>query len=476
MRILLVQPAKAPATIGGEDIFIYEPLALEYVAAGVAGSHDVRILDMRMGEDLLATLEHFRPDVVGITAYTVHVNMARRLFDEVKRWNEGIVTVAGGHHATLMPVDFFSPSVDAVVIGEGVSAFREIVERTERGSPLDGIPGVAVPKNGRLTTPERRNHEDLDGVPFPARGLTAAYRSRYHSEWMKPLASIRTSKGCPYRCSFCALWKLTGGRYLRRQPEKVIEELGEIAEPFVFFADDESLIDTTRMQRMAELIRASGIRKRYFLYGRSDTIARSPALLETWRKIGLERVFVGFEFTRDEDLSLIRKGSSTSDNDKAARILNDLGIEIYASFIVRPDFTREDFAAFAPYCEKLRLRFASFSVLTPLPGTDLMADVESQLITRNYDFFDFIHTLLPTTLPLDEFYEQLYQLYSHTIPLRRQLPMLFKYRLPDLFSALRNGRRVLTQLRHADRDYGTAASSPFPSPADGPKPQRPSIA
>jgi radical SAM superfamily enzyme YgiQ (UPF0313 family) len=230
-----------------------------------------------------------------------------------------------------------------------------------------------------------------------------------------------------------------------------------IAEPFVFFADDESLIDTARMQRMAELIRAAGIHKRYFLYGRADTIARSPALLASWREIGLERVFVGFEFTREEDLLGIRKGSTLSDNETAARILNDLGIEIYASFIVRPDFTREDFAAFAPYCQKLGLRFASFAVLTPLPGTDLMAEVENQLITRNYDFFDFIHTLLPTTLPLDEFFEQLYVLYTRTIPLRRQVPMLRKYRFQDLLAGLRSGRRVLGQMRYAYRDYRTSA-------------------
>ena len=77
MRILLIQPPKAPATIGGEDVFIYEPLALEYLAAGVA-DHDVRILDLRFPENLRDVLERFRPDLAGITAYTVHVNVARR--------------------------------------------------------------------------------------------------------------------------------------------------------------------------------------------------------------------------------------------------------------------------------------------------------------------------------------------------------------------------------------------------------------
>ncbi len=49
MKILLIQPAKAQKTIGGEDVFIYEPLALEYLASGVKGDHELRILDMRIG-------------------------------------------------------------------------------------------------------------------------------------------------------------------------------------------------------------------------------------------------------------------------------------------------------------------------------------------------------------------------------------------------------------------------------------------
>lgn len=454
MRILLIQPPKAAGTIGGEDIFIYEPLALEYVAAGVEADHDVRILDLRLGGSLLDALQSFRPDVVGITAYTVHVNVARRLFAEVKEWNPEVLTVAGGHHATVAPDDLLSPFIDAVVIGEGVAAFREIVERFEKAAPLDDVAGIALPRAGALFRTPARPAEDLDAAPFPSRSLTAAYRTQYHSEWMRPLASIRTSKGCPFRCTFCALWKLTGGRYLRRKPENIVEELAGIPEKYVFFADDESLIDTARMKRLAELIRDSGIRKRYFLYGRADTIARSRELLELWRSIGLERVFVGFEFFRDEDLASIGKGSTSGDNEQTARILAELGIEVYASFIVRPEFTREDFAAFRPYCEKLRLRFATFSVLTPLPGTDFHESVKDRLITRNHDLFDFIHTLLPTTLPIEEFYEQYYRLYTEAIPLRKQLSVLAKYPLKEIPSALMTTHRVLGRIRKAYLDYG----------------------
>jgi radical SAM superfamily enzyme YgiQ (UPF0313 family) len=453
MKILLIEPAKSPLTIGGDDVFLYEPLALEYLAAGVASDHEVRILDLRLEKSWQDVLTEFQPDVVGITAYTVHVNTVRRLFEQIKHWNPEVLAVVGGHHATVMPEDFRSLFIDLIVIGEGVFTFKEIISRLERGRSFDGIPGVAFAQGDRLVKTNGQAAVDLDAFPFPARRLTAKYRKQYYSEWMKPLASIRTSKGCPYRCSFCALWKIAGGRYLRRSPERVVEELATIDEKYVFFADDESLVDASRMKKLARLIKASGLTKRYFLYGRSDTIAGNPDLLELWREIGLERVFVGLEFFRDEDLQYIGKGTTASDNEKAVKILHDLEIDIYASFILRPNFDKADFAALRQYCRQLELNFASFAVLTPLPGTDLYEAVNSQMITHNYEYFDFNHTLLPTTLPLKEFYGEYYRLYREGIAFSKQLSVLKKYRLKEIPPTLVKGYRIYNRLRRAYLDY-----------------------
>lgn len=453
MRILLIEPAKARVTIGGEDIHIFEPLALEYVAAGVAAEHEVRILDERLDHNVDDVLRDFRPEVVGITGYTVHVNAVRRLFERVKEWNPGTHTVVGGHHATVVPEDFISPSIDVVVIGEGVFPFQEIVGRLQAGQALDGIPGTAVRNNGRLCKTERPIQLDLDALPLPNRKLTARYRSQYYAEWMKPLASIRTSKGCPYRCSFCALWRLTGGSYLKRDPERVVEELAGIDEEYVFFADDESLVDAARMRTLARLIREAGIRKRYFCYGRSDTISRNPDLLAEWRDIGLERVFVGLESFRNEDLEIVGKGSSIDENERAVRILQNLGIDIYASFIVRPEFSKEDFAAFGRYCRSLKLNFAGFAVLTPLPGTDFYEDVKNHLLTHNYDLFDLIHTVLPTELPLQQFYTEYSKLLRTAVSPMNVLSFLGKYPLRELPSNLLKIYSWVSRLKKVHLDY-----------------------
>ena len=453
MKILLVQPAKPEKALGGEDFSIFEPLALEYLAAGVAPDHDVRILDMRLDPDLGSHLRDFRPDVAGITSYTVHVNTVNRLFQQIKAFNPEICTVVGGHHATVRPEDFYTPFIDLIISGEGVFPFQEAMVRLEKNLALSEFPGAACLENGAILIHQGDKDLDLDAFLFPRRDLTAAYRQSYFSEWMRPLASIRTSKGCHFRCQFCALWKLTGGRYLTRKPDCIIEELGTIQEDNVFFADDESLLDTARMGVLAGLIQESGIRKRFFLYGRSDTIAHHPDLLEQWKKAGLERVFVGLEFMKDQDLRSVRKGSTVENNEKALHILKDLGIDIWPMFMIRPEFDRKDFTDLRKYCLGLDLDFIGFSVLTPLPGTDLYDEVRDRLINTNFDYFDFFHTLLPTKLPLKDFYRELASLFKRSRSLRNQIKLMRKYRPQELSSLFKAYGKLMKRLKTLEQDY-----------------------
>jgi radical SAM superfamily enzyme YgiQ (UPF0313 family) len=172
-----------------------------------------------------------------------------------------------------------------------------------------------------------------------------------------------------------------------------------------------------------------------------------------WRDIGLEKVFVGLEFFRDQDLSNIGKGTSINDNKEAIRILSSLGIEPYPSFIIRPEWQQEDFGELRQYCRNLDLSFAGFAVLTPLPGTDLYEQSKDQLITNNYDYFDFIHTVLPTTLPLKDFYHEYYQLYMKAFNVFRPLSRLKKYPVRQIPKALIKAFGFYNRLRKAYRDY-----------------------
>lgn len=451
LKTLLVQPPSVPEW--SRHVFAYEPLALEYIGAGLKqDGHTVQLLDARFDSGVEATFEQARPDVVGFTAYTVHVPWVRNMAERLKALDPDLCIAVGGHHATVRPGDFTSFAIDAVVIGEGVFTMRELLAQRESGRPLDTIPGLALPGTAqRFTAP--RPYTELDSLPFPDRSLTARYRQRYFGEWLKPLASIRTSLGCTSRCNFCALWSITGGKYLRRRPEAIVEELRTIAEENVFFCDDESMVDARRMDRLADLILQAGLRKKYFLYARVDTIVKHPDLFAKWRDAGLTQVFVGLESFSDRRLNGMRKGTTVEQQQEAAKILFDLDILLYGSLIVEPDFSRDDFRELAQFVRKLDLRYASFAVLTPFPGTLLYAEREQELLSRRHELYDLLHTLLPTRLPLKEFYSEFAALYDRALPLRHRLGGLRRYGLGGSLRILRHTPGIMRAVRNAYRDH-----------------------
>jgi len=452
MKILLVQPPSQYPMM--DQIYMFEPLALEYLGAGaLEDGHEVRICDARIEPDVESVFKEFAPEVVGLTGFTSQVSIMLEMASRLKIIDPELTVIVGGHHATVRPVDFNELCIDFVVIGEGVVALRELLAVLEGRGSLRDISGLGIPcSDGMIFTPPRP-YTPLDELPQPARQLTARYRSSYFSEWFKPLASVRTSLGCTARCTFCALWSITGGKYLRRDPELVVQELRGVDEPNIFFCDDESMCDTRRMDRLADLIAAAGIRKSYFLYGRVDTIVDNPELFAKWAKIGLKQVFVGMEDFSDARLSAMKKGVNTGQQAEAVRILRGLGIMMYASFMVDPDYSRDDFRALKDYVRRLKLNYATFTVMTPLPGTELEAARQGELLSTRPELYDMLHSLLPTRLPLPEFYGEMADLYAGAVPPYRSLPPLLRFGLHGLALRVRLFGDFLKRLRTAHLDY-----------------------
>ena len=385
----------------------------------------------------------------------------------MRDWRPSAFVVVGGHHATVCPQDFDIPAVDAVVIGEGVVALREILHRRAQGACLGDIRGLGLPATDGMIFTEPRPYTPLDDLPLPDRSLTAPYRARYFSEWFKPLASIRTSLGCAARCNFCALWSITGGKYLRRDADAVVAELATVAEKNVFFCDDESMWDTRRMDLLADKIRAAGIRKQYFLYARVDTIVKHPDLFAKWARLGLAQVFVGMEDFSNERLAAMNKGVTTDQQEQAARILERLGVMTYASFMVDPDYSREDFHALVAYIRKLRLRHATFTIMTPLPGTQLHRDRAADIVTTRPEMYDMLHALLPTRLGLEQFYEEYARLYTSAVPLHRALPVLFRFGLHGMLLRLGMFSTFLRKVRASHLDHHEATTLPHAAASPG---------
>jgi radical SAM superfamily enzyme YgiQ (UPF0313 family) len=433
MRVLLIYPNSRSELIGWGDLgAIAEPLALEYLASGaLEDGHEVRILDLRLHRDQLdATLESFQPEVVGVTGYSMHVLRNLAICKRVKELVPACRTVVGGHHATLLPEDFFEPQVDFVVQGEGVRPFVGMLRALSERTQPNFIPGLWSRTGSGFVCGGVQGEFDIDSLPIPDRSLVAADRASYFIDWMKPIALARSTVGCPYRCTFCSLWKIMDGKYHMRGVERVVAELAAIPEECVFLVDDEAFIHRHRMTELAEAIRAAGLRKRYFTYCRIDTLLRDRDLMQLWHEVGLERLFIGIEAVSSKDLTEYNKRLQLAQIEDGLAAARELGIEVFAGFIVNTDFTQRDFKQLVRFIEHNQVSYPSFTVLTPLPGTAALTSFDSVIERQpngrpNWELFDLQNPVTRTALPRETFiqeYRNLQRVFAgRSLPYREDL-------------------------------------------------------
>ncbi len=414
MRILLVQPNLSEG-IGFRLAASPEPLHLEMIAATVP-EHEVRILDMRLDRDLDAALASFEPEMVAVTTLTPEVHTAQNILQRVKSVSDEIFTVVGGHHATLLPQDFFLPQVDAVAIGEGEIMFPELARAVTDRCGLESVPNIAwQDRNGTFISNRRSERRiNLGNLPLPRRDLTAAYRDEYFFLFDQPDTSIATSRGCPFRCNFCSVHEFYRGATNQMPPWRVVSEIATVATDHITFVDDNFLVNHDREHVIADLIRAERIQKRFSMECRADSIVRHPELVEKWVRVGLYAVLLGLEGGSDKILKSVRKSANIDTNNRAIKILQDHGVIIWGAFLVDPDWTADDFKQLRDYVGEKKITHTQFTILTPLPGTQLYRDRYEELLTHDYSCFDTLHAVLPTRLPREEFYRHFASLYRQT--------------------------------------------------------------
>jgi len=423
VKILLVQPPPPPDWIGFRRTAMPEPLALETIAAVVRAQHDVRILDMRFDLGLEQTLAEFEPHLVAVTCLTTEVYSAQDVLREVKRLRPETFTVAGGLHASLIPEDFQAPYVDAIVVGEGEATFQDMVTLVDRtagrpGEALAGVEGLAWRRGGEWVFNKARNLlPSLDTLPIPARDLVSRWNDRYYFLFEQPHTLVSTSRGCPFKCNFCSVWKFYHNKCRYMSAERVVDELEQLPTTSVSFVDDNFLANVPRALKIVDLIKKRGVKLTYYgMQARTDTISKHPDLVAAWKEIGLETILIGFEAASQARLDAVSKGATLEQNERAMEILNGLGIHMWGAFIVDPQFTKEDFKELKTYREQKGVIYPQFTILTPLPGTDLYRERFNELTTHDYRLFDALHAVLPTRLPRAEFYAEFASLYRPDNP------------------------------------------------------------
>lgn len=439
MRILLIQPERKGKTIGFDQMVFCEPLGLE-VIAGALNEHEVRILDMRINDGLSQTLKSFNPDICGIScSYTIDYSSSLRIARMLKQYSKDLFIVVGGHHPTMVPEDFFKDEIDAIVIGEGEFSMRELVEALEKGRDIKEIQGLFIKDGSEFTfTGERDLIEDLDVLPMPEYESIKKYRSSYYMGFQKPIALVETTRGCPYQCNFCSVWIFYKGRCRMKSPERVISEILRLKEKNILFTDDNFLINIGRVKEIVRLLKKKAVKKNFTIQARSDTIVRNPELISQLKEVGLKAVFIGFEKIYDNDLEDIGKNNNVKNNEEALEILRSLKVDVWASFIIDPDYNKDDFEKLREYIIEHQIETPTFSILTPLPGTNLYKEKEKELTIKDYDLFDIAHAVLKTRLPIQEFYKEYANLWNTPYS---------KYKLIlEGFGALLKGNFSLIQL------------------------------
>jgi len=417
MKVLLIQPRqrqRAGHRAGFRQLAVIEPLGLEMVAATISGEHEVRLVDLLPGVDLEQTVRGLAPDVIGLScSFTVDVSQTLQIAEALRKLRPDAFIFVGGHHASLRPEDFAVPWIDGIVIGEGESTTPEMMRALASGESPAGVTGLVLnTPSGQMATGRRPLVEDLDLLPFPERKLSYPWRKVYHVGMRGRMGSVETSRGCPYRCTFCSVWRFHQGKVRFKSPERVVDEIESVPGRNIFVTDDNFLASIPRAEAIAGLILQRGLRKRFIIQARTDSIARHPETVAKLKEAGFATVFLGLEKIDEEGLKSVDKHNSVRSNEQALSVLKKLGMNVFGTLIVDPDYDESDFRKLRDYVRRHAIPNAWFTVLTPLPGTALFEQVQEALVTRNCEMFDLVHAVLPTRLDLERFYREYANLYT----------------------------------------------------------------
>jgi hopanoid C-3 methylase len=422
MRIAFLKPPVG-GILGLEMLTFVEPLGPICVAACLEqDGHVCKVLDLRIdGEKKgLDDCVAFAPDVVGLQCnFTTERNRTIRLAQTIKQLMPNVYVVIGGHDASRDPDWFRKEGIDCVAIGDGEEVMPPLVNALADGGDIKKIPGLEVRDgSGWHFTGHAPARPHMDTYPLPARHLIAHYADKYYINFRRPLALMETARGCPFRCNFCSVWKFHESTFREKSPARVVEELKQITAPNIFITDDIFWMNVKRGEEMARQIKAAGIKKYFTVQTRTDIICKFPHLIEMWKDCGNLAIFLGLESVTNEGLKAVNKKNTADNNVRAIEILKELGVGFTPNFIVDPAWDREDFARLRDWIEQMGTYNSGFSILTPLPGTDLWDHDKQRVITHQWEMYDIVHAVLPTRLPLDEFYAEYSALWKHALDVR----------------------------------------------------------
>ena len=413
-RALLIFP---PVTFSPQSMKqCHVPLGVAYLAAALREVCEVKVLDaavegyereepsgrgyLRYGlsfAEIEKRIAEYQPDLVGVSCiFSSQFQNVLEVCQAAKRVSREIVTITGGTHPTfLTEASLAHPELDLVARGEGEFTLRELVTASQQGRGPEGIAGLAYrlprPKSGRgyldrdgqvVVGPDRAPAEP-DEIPFPARDLFPL--EKYFAIALpmgivykqKPFMNLITSRGCPYRCTFCSSTNFWGNAYRTRSVENVLEEMEYLVtrlgvREFKFF-DDNLTADKARAKKIFQGMVERKFHVTWNTPNGIHVVHLDDELLDLMKASGCYELTLAVE-SGDPDVlkNIIRKPTRLPEVEEAAKRIRKKGLGSYGFFIIGfPGETREQIQRTLDFSRKLDLDRISCFIANPLPGTEM---------------------------------------------------------------------------------------------------------
>ncbi len=364
------------------------PLGLLYVASALEEKgHEVSVIDFCAEEfsntRLLSAIKH--TDAVGITVRTLEIDSVRHICDTIKQYTPQLPLIIGGPHCTIDPEKALRETgADICVQGEGEEVITVIAERLSQGEELDGIPGVLFVEEKEIKRGRpAKEIENLDMISFPSFHLVSQYQYGEVVGGYNPtrgkVASLMTSRGCPYHCRYCINAAITK-TYRTRSAENVIRELVEIKKNYQFLhiIDENFFADLDTANKILDFLIEDSHELELWISGiRVD--AANEQLFRKMRDAGVTTINLGIESGNQEVLDFYNKQTTLEQCKTAARLARKMGFFTIGYFMLgAPIETEQHLRNTIEFAKSLPLDNASFSPFAYLKGTAIWQDAVSE--------------------------------------------------------------------------------------------------
>jgi len=364
----------------------------------------------------------------------------------------GIVVIASSSDAADHYEKYIQHGVDFVIIGEGEVSLKELISSLDKGETnYSNIDGLAFKTNGQITrTSARQIVKELDSFPKPSWDLIDV--SAYKKIWMEGHGyfsiNIATTRGCPFKCNWCAK-PIYGNRYNSRSPQKVVDEIEFLMKNFnvkhFWMCDDIFGLKPGWVQEFRDLVKLKGLKFKYKIQSRVDLLLQEDTIAAL-AESGAETVWVGAESGSQKILDAMDKGTTTEQIYQATKLLKKNGIR--PAFFLQFGYLgeeKEDIEKTINMVLDLMPEEIGISVSYPLPGTKFYDKVKEQLKEKtNWTDSDELALMYKGTFsPL--YYKKLHR-YVHKVYRRKQSSTNLKNALKNPFKLNRKKLRSALSL------------------------------